>query len=274
MSILIKKLFFRKEVVVVVMAVVLTTVGIKASDSLKSKNNDNNNGCPEDMVFVSSATGGFCIDIFEASASEKCAYAQEFNVDKTRANLKQSDCSAASVVGAYPWIYISKDQAALACAKAGKRLPSPKEWYLASLGTPDIERGWSADDCNVSSNWALNPGLTGSGEICVSSAGAYDMIGNIWEWVDGVVVDSKYENVELPSKGYVGGLGIDSLAATTEERGNIDYNHDYFWIKGNGVRAIARGGNWINKSDAGQYSVYAEADTNFIGKGIGFRCAK
>jgi hypothetical protein len=268
------KKIFRKEVVVVVVAVIITTVGIRASDSLKTKNDMSNDGCGEDMVFVPSSEGGFCIDIYEASAGEDCLYRDEYNIDKTRINLKTEKCSAASIGGAVPWRYISRDQAALACAKSGKRLATAKEWYQASLGTPDIDRGWGVDDCQVSSNWADQPGSTGSGKNCVSSVGAYDMVGNVWEWVDGTITDAKYKDTIVPGSGYVQSLGVDALPAVTDDSANVDYYNDYFWSNDVGVRAIARGGSWINKKDAGQYAVYAEADTAFIGNGIGFRCAK
>lgn len=177
--------------------------------------------------------------------------------------------------GAYPWNYISRDQAALACAKAGKRLASAKEWYQAALGTPDYKEDlWSGEDCQVDGNWREQPGTAGSGASCFSAAGAYDMIGNVWEWVDGDIIDGSYSGIDLPERGFVSALGIASLPAKTEIKGDIDYNFDYFWIKKDGAKAIARGGSWVNREEAGQYSVYAEADADFIGKGIGFRCVK
>lgn len=255
-------------------AVVLTTLGIRASDSLKSKGDLSNAGCPEDMVFVTSPTGGFCIDIYEASAGKKCPYRNDFDIDKTRVNLKTKNCEPASISGALPWVFVSRDQAALACAKAGKRLATPKEWYLAALGTPDKDRAWDASDCQVNSNWESQPGACGSGVNCVSSAGAYDMVGNVWEWVDGNVTDAVYQGVKLPGDGYISALGIDALPGETIDAGDIDYNQDYFWLNENGIRAIARGGNWINKEEAGQYSAYIEVRPDFIGSGIGFRCVK
>ncbi len=269
-----RKLITKKEIIVIAVAIVLTTAGIKASDSLLvSKEHDD--GCGADMVFVPSATGGFCVDIYEASPGEDCLYQNNLNLNKTRINLSMENCKAVSEKGKNPWSHISRDQAALACAKAGKRLASAKEWYQAALGTPDINNSWEEEDCQVNSNWPKQPGLTGTGEKCVSSFGAFDMIGNVWEWVDGVIEDSKYLDTELPNSGFVQSLGLDDLpAVTSKSEENVDYNNDYFWINKKGARAIARGGSWVNKSEAGQYAVYSEVKSSFIGEGIGFRCVK
>jgi formylglycine-generating enzyme required for sulfatase activity len=63
-------------------------------------------------------------------------------------------------------------------------LPTDKEWLQVALGTPDKETGWDSDDCQVENNWDIQPGLAGTGKNCVSAAGAYDMIGNVWEWTN------------------------------------------------------------------------------------------
>jgi formylglycine-generating enzyme required for sulfatase activity len=174
-----------------------------------------------------------------------------------------------------PWTYVSQDQAKEACAKAGKRLPSPEEWASASLGTPDKDSGWSSEDCQVASNWESQPGKTGSALNCISSSGAYDMIGNVWEWIDAVAEDGQLDGKNLPDEGYVISSDGKGLVSDTRQ-GNPDpnYHGDYFWIKKQGVRAIAKGGYWDNNSEAGQYSVYLVSPPSFAGVGVGFRCVK
>lgn len=269
-----KKIIGLKEIIVVVIAVVLTTLGIKASDGFFG-NNDNDSGpCSVDMAFVTSPTGGFCIDKYEASPGDGCQYDEPSGQQDTRMNLNYKDCAAVSVSGKKPWRNISQNQAVLACAKAGKRLPTGKEWYQAALGTPDPNSDWQSDDCNVKKNWSDNPGPTGSGNKCISSAGVYDMIGNVWEWIDGSIVDGKINDRELPESGYIAGVDSDALPVVTGNDKNPDYFNDYFWIKKNGVRTIARGGYWDNGEDAGQYAIYAVPDVSFVGPGVGFRCVK
>jgi formylglycine-generating enzyme required for sulfatase activity len=76
---------------------------------------------------------------------------------------------------------VSYGIAAAACRNSGKRLPSNAEWRAAALGTPDP---WPQDDpahqCNVSGPSALP---TGSRIKCVSDVGAFDMVGNVTEFV-------------------------------------------------------------------------------------------
>ncbi|MBD3208569.1 MAG: SUMF1/EgtB/PvdO family nonheme iron enzyme, partial [Candidatus Nealsonbacteria bacterium] len=153
--------------------------------------------------------------------------------------------------------------------------PTPKEWHQAALGTPDKESDWSGKDCHVAGNWPSQPGLTGSGEDCVSSAGAYDMVGNVWEWVDGTIFDGQYEGHALPEQGFVQGVDDQGLSYQTDiEESAPNYNQDYFWIKQQGTRGIARGGYWGNGSDAGVYSAYLVVPPSFSGTGVGFRCVK
>jgi formylglycine-generating enzyme required for sulfatase activity len=101
------------------------------------------------------------------------------------------------------------------------------------------------------------------------------MAGNVWEWVDGAVNDGIFNGNQLPLSGYIDSTDGAGLPGKTNiDTANENYNNDYFWIKNSGLRAIARGGYWNNKSDAGQYAVYIVAAPSAVESGIGFRCAK
>jgi hypothetical protein len=262
-------------IIVMVVAVALTTAGIKASDSLFNGKAKSNSLCPSDMVFVPGSTGGFCLDKYEASAGSGCSIKDPASQDETRSNLENASCQPASQPGTIPWRYISQNQAAVACAKVGKRLPTNEEWLAGALATPDKASNWGADDCQVSNNWSQQPGPTGSGKNCVSGVGAYDMIGNVWEWVEGTVEDGKYQGNALPDDGYI--KGVNSLAMPSEtnpDQADPNYYNDYLWIKKTGSRGISRGGYWANNADAGAYSVYLVTPPSSVGPGTGFRCAK
>ncbi|PLX27091.1 hypothetical protein C0583_05095 [Candidatus Parcubacteria bacterium] len=273
-----KSIIGKKEIVVVIFAVVFTTIGIKASDNIaKNKLMDEvvEGRCPKGMTLIPYSGGDFCIDIYEVSTSDDCSYNDPQNQTESLVNLDDPSCMPETKVSALPWRNISQDQAKRACAKAGKRLPTNSEWMQASLGTPDISSAWTEDDCQVSSNWASQPGLSGSASKCISSYGVFDMIGNVWEWVDGVVEDGMYDGKALPQAGYIDstdGQGLPGETNTSEP--NVNYSEDYFWLKSKGTRGMVRGGYWNNESDAGVYSLYAVTPPSSVEPGIGFRCVK
>lgn len=260
----------------IILVVGVTSIIVKAVDNKITKFGNGNSGpCPDDMAYVSFSGGGFCIDKYEDLPGTNCSYQEINNQNDTRVNLSQTDCQPVSSPNARPWRFISQAQAMTACAKAGKRLPTDEEWYLASLGTPDKEGNWTADDCQVKNNWDSQPGQTGSAENCVSSAGAYDMIGNVWEWVKGEIKNGYYKDIKLPSSGYIKSVNINGLPLETDiASADQNFNGDYLWIKDTETRGIARGGYWDNQSEAGLYSFYLVSLPSFAGTGVGFRCAK
>lgn len=282
-----KRRFFSKifkSLIIGIVAVIFVTVGIDAADNYDNFSESivgrvlfgkEEGPCPPEMVFVPADKSGFCIDKYENSPGKDCPNQNPANQNETRDNLDKKDCAPVAVSGAMPWRFISQAQAISACAKAGKRLPSGEEWYAASLGTPDPDSAWGPDDCQVNSNWPDQPGFTGSGQNCVSSAGVYDMIGNIWEWVKEEVKDGKYGSADLPLDGYVGSVNLSGLPiATDADAPDPNFNEDYFWIKNTDVRGMMRGGYWENQSDAGLYAVYLVSPPSFAGTGAGFRCVK
>jgi len=268
--------FGRKELIVIISSIILTTVGIKATDTLMNSRGGQtaDSGCPDGMTEILSSDGNFCIDVYEVSAGQGCPYTDPNNQAETRENLNIGACQPASIKGVMPWRNISQNQAASACAKAGKRLPTGKEWQAAALGTPDKSADWSAEDCQVAKNWVSQPGASGSGERCKSSAGAYDMVGNVWEWVQGSVYNGEFDSKALPKQGYISGLDEVAMPISTAETPDENYFEDYLWIKTSGTRGIARGGYWDNDSEAGAYSAYIVNEPSFAGIGIGFRCVK
>jgi hypothetical protein len=91
------------------------------------------------------------------------------------------DIYAVSVPGVTPSAFITWFQAQQACTNSGKRLPSNAEWQAAVAGTPDPGPDDGVKDCNTFSAFTVLP--TGSRAGCVSARGAFDMVGNLWEWV-------------------------------------------------------------------------------------------
>jgi Sulfatase-modifying factor enzyme 1 len=165
--------------------------------------------CPPDSVKV----GDACIDRFEASIwqipSGNAALIRSVQLGRaTRADLigggavqvsPASTCSpmfpptfdatgnwtsplfAASVAGVAPTSCVTWFQAEQACALSGKRLLTNQEWQRAVAGTPDPGTDDGATDCNIGG--LGRPLETGSRPQCRSNWGAFDMVGNVSEWV-------------------------------------------------------------------------------------------
>jgi sulfatase modifying factor 1 len=171
------------------------------------------NGCPPAMARVEDE-GGFCIDRFEAALELLVGPAWE-------ARTPYGPLSAGEVVraipadGAVPQGYVSGEEAASACAEAGKRLCTSSEWLAACRGPAGLTWPYGAGHLDGACNdsypgthpvvdlfgstdvWdsaSMNdPGINqqpdtvepgGAHASCVSAWGVYDLHGNLHEWVD------------------------------------------------------------------------------------------
>ena len=157
------------------------------------------------------------------------------------------------------------------CARVGKHLTSNSEWYRAAVGTPEQE---SDRGCVLGRIGASHAEKTGSHEACVSSAGAYDMVGNVWEWVDANVVHGEYGGRTLPDEGYVSEADVDGVAITTSTTSSEIFHGDYISINKTAVEGMFRGGFWNMTEKAGVNAVNAASPPSFVGVAVGFRCAK
>ncbi len=135
--------------------------------------------------------GGIRVDAYEASRPDASSTAQGV--------LSSRACSNPLVI---PWSTVTKDQAAAACAAAGKRLCTATEWETACVGASSFAYPYGdtyqANACNGNDYDAncLAPDddlvlATGSPfgcplkpaqSLCRSSFGAYDLSGNLKEW--------------------------------------------------------------------------------------------
>jgi len=176
--------------------------------------------CPDNMVFVPGVvsaqkqTYDACVDAYEAYLVQVATDGTEavwpFNQVPTPGLAFQARIAP----GVKPQAYMSGDASAAACARAGKRLCRLEEWLGACQGPhkytfpygPTLKNG----NCNIGrkSNPVMDvfgsaakfdgvqmndPRLdmlpntvadTGAFTACVSDYGAYDMHGNLDEWVD------------------------------------------------------------------------------------------
>lgn len=259
-------------ITIIILSVLVTSLGVAASDSLKVSSgsllgsliSSGKPVCPKGTVEVKTSPSFTCVDEYEASASLECANTSPDSHEQTATNLNTVACKADSR-DVLPWVYINRSEASLACARAGKRLPTASEWYQFSLGTDALS-------CNVRSQ-----GATISSEFpeCISSTGIKQTTGNVWEWTSDDVVDGTYRGRKLPGSGYVD--AVDSTGVATSllaDLASSSYLNGYIWSNTSGSFGVIRGGFYGSREDAGVYTVQAQTPSNFSGVAIGFRCVK
>jgi hypothetical protein len=163
------------------------------------------------------------------------------------------DIYAVSLRGVLPSEDITWFQAQEACANAGKRLPTNAEWQVGADGSPDPGPDNGTTDCNSGNAGAATP--TGSRSSCVSARGAFDMVGNLAEWV------------------------ADWVPASANCPGWASFSDDAMCLSGasttlNFPAALVRGGGFdlVSRSTAGPLSI-VEAPVSESGL-VGFRCAR
>ena len=254
-------------------SVLITALGIDAFDTAAGSRttllgqliqSGDGGECPAGMVAVPAAQTFTCVDIYEASPTAECPHAVPQTAMHTQANLSERSCGAAAVSDVHPWTYVTREQAAALCTRAGKRLPTAAEWHSVAVGSD-----YGDDACVTDARQAQ---LTGSQPDCVSEAGVYDAVGNVWEWVSDDVFDGQYNDRALPASGYVSQVDAGGVPTNTTEDPIDAYYGDYFWSAPEGTYGMIRGGFYGSRTDAGVYAVHAHTDPNSATRGIGFRC--
>jgi hypothetical protein len=256
-------------------AVLVTALGIDAADTIQGSRStllgqlmsSSESACPEGMLHIPTGVTFSCVDMYEASAAPDCSFVAPQNQFDTQKNMDNQLCSAISQKKVMPWSYITREQAELACARGSKRLPTNEEWQRIAAGTPDTQQG----NCNISGN---SVDTAGNREACVSAAGVFDAVGNIWEWTSDDVFDGVYNGRELPAEGYV--LQVDKGGVVTEsgDAPSELFGEDYTWSEVTGAYAMLRGGFYGSRDDAGVYAVHAATLPTATGVAIGFRCVQ
>jgi hypothetical protein len=162
------------------------------------------------------------------------------------------DFYAVSIPDVRPARFITWFQAAAAARNSFKRLPTNQEWQVAALGTPDGPR---VETCNVNSADVAN---TRSAPDCISDVGAFDMVGNVWEWV-GDWGDRAQGCQTWPA---AFGSDVSCIGEGASESLKLP-------------GAFTRGGHWSDGTFAGVFAVSTALGIPSRAEGeLGFRCAR
>ncbi len=162
----------------------LSDITTNTGDIQDLQQNANKSGIPcagNDVNDIMVRVGPLCVDAYEASVwnSPQGGGTQYGTSDNYPCLKNGNDCSgpntvtpiyARSEAGRTPSAYITWFQSQQACANSGKRLLTNAEWQMAAAGTLDA-------------NCTAGGGVTGDRPLCVSNWGAFDMAGNVDEWV-------------------------------------------------------------------------------------------
>lgn len=263
----------QKTLIVVVGAIGFSVLGIQASDMLQGVNTqlsglvvESDGPCPIGEVQHLFGSHAVCVDQYEAAPSASCVHSNVSNQLQTQDNLNVLDCTPVSQAGVQPWRFVSLTQAQQLCARSQKRLPTSEEWYKISLSMG------SQDACVVTDR--TSPALTGSAPTCTTAAGVYDMVGNVWEWVDAEVRDGVYDNRPLPPSGYISLVDTNGVVLETSQSAQAAFGDDYAWTKDTGVYGVIRGGFYGSETDAGIFTQNLSVPLDFRTAGVGFRCVR
>jgi formylglycine-generating enzyme required for sulfatase activity len=193
----------------------------------------------------------FYIDQYEVTTAR---YATFFKVEN-RSEPTFWPANAMNDHARKPVVGVDWSDATAYCAWAGKRLPTEAEWEKAARGTdqrfypwgnaaPSEQRANFIHCCDFKAYGALTD--VGSFEQGKSPFGAYDMAGNVWEWVADWYGENYY--AKSPARNPKG--------------------------PSNGEYRVLRGGSWYHVPVLVRSALRAWLTATTRNDGIGFRCAQ
>jgi hypothetical protein len=132
----------------------------------------------------------------------------------------------------WPATWITRDEARAYARSRGMRLPSAQEWLRIAAGTRAQPYPWGPGRASRVANTAElelgRPVAVGTFELGQTPFSAYDMSGNVWEWVDDPLPQATGRDLESSPLAWVlGGSYASPLARLwdLDNEGRVDFQH-------------------------------------------------
>jgi formylglycine-generating enzyme required for sulfatase activity len=200
---------------------------------------------PQRTVYLDAYT----IDKFEVTVEQYAAYLKKAGAEAPdfweRVNRKED--------GNRPVVGVDWLDASEYCEYYGKRLPTEAQWEKAARGTDGRRYPWGNDDpsplfanfaSGVAFSYSKSLSPVGSYESGKSPYGAYDMVGNVWEWILDWYERNYYQIA--PQKNPAGPASGDTK--------------------------VIRGGSWAKRPAVARVAGRTSLPTSSRSNAIGFRC--
>lgn len=210
--------------------------------------NDDENEQPVHVVDLSA----FYIDKYEVTnfSYKTCVASGSCESPVNSSSNTHSDYYDNPLYDNYPVIYVDWNMAKTFCEWRGARLPTEAEWEKSARGTDGRIYPWAGDISCASANYkecGKDAVSVGSYENGISPYGAYDMAGNVWEWV-----------ADLYQRDYYAMIGDGYLDPMGPTIGNT---------------RVLRGGSWYNSAKSIRVTIRNESEPSKTYNYVGFRCA-
>jgi formylglycine-generating enzyme required for sulfatase activity len=153
----------------------------------------NTNGASDEQPSHEVLLSAFWIDQTEVTNKmyANCVAASKCSPPNNMGSVTRPGYYGNSEFDNYPVIWVSWNDAIAYCEWAGRRLPTEADWEKAACGTDARTYPWGNEPPNSSllnsldyNNTARDTTEVGRYPDGRSFYGAYDMAGNVWEWVN------------------------------------------------------------------------------------------